>query len=451
MTRTSSGQLPVPTHNRRVLGFGVCVLGVVVVAGACGKKGNPIPPPLRIPAPVETISAQRLGNEVYVTLTVPATNIDMSIPVDIGRIEVYGYTGRVAPPRLRWAELGTRLATIDIPPVPLDYRAPAPEGAATLAPSAMPGTRITIRDTLTPDEFEPGPVYVDPRQKDLPASLPVVALPNVMRRFYLAIPFSRRGRAGPPGAQAEMVLTSLPDPPTDLRASYVGATLSLAWQPSGGLFGFLLDRGLSPEPAPFVPTPQPAAPGAAAVVPDTAVPPGPTTYNVYRQTAPDPFELPPGTKMPAGTTLVPLPLNTAPLSGTSATDQLLFDREHCYVVRAQRGTVLSDASPPVCVTPVDVEPPAAPAGLAAVPSEGGISLIWEPNGELDLGGYLVLRREPGDATLRQLTDTPIAEARYRDADVRPGVRYIYSVVAVDSRLPLPNVSAESTPVEETAR
>jgi len=98
-----------------------------------------------------------------------------------------------------------------------------------------------------------------------------------------------------------------------------------------------------------------------------------------------------------------------------------------------------------------VFPPAPPAGVAAVPSEGGISLIWEPNSELDLGGYLVLRGEPGDATLGQLTAAPIAEARFRDTTVQPGTRYIYAVVAVDTRLPLPNVSAASVPVEETAR
>jgi hypothetical protein len=418
---------------------------------ACGKKGMPIPPPLRIPAPVETITAVRLGNEVYVTVTVPAANIDASIPVDIGRIEIYGYTGRLPPPRARWAELGTRIATIAVPPVPLDYRAPAPQAAAALPPSAMPGTPVTVRDTLTPDEFEQGPVYVDPRRPDPAVPLPVVALPTVLRRFYLAIPLSRRGRPGPPGAQTEMVLTSLPDPPTDVRASYAGAMLSLAWQPSGGLFGFLLDRGVAPEPPPFVPTPLPAAVGAPVAIPDSAVPPGPTTYNVYREMAPDPLELPPRTKAPEGTARLPQPLNTAPLAVTTVTDDVLFEREQCYVVRAQRGTVLSEPSPAVCVTAVDVVPPAAPAGLAAVPSEGGISLIWEPSSELDLGGYLVLRGEPGDATLRQLTPTPIPEARYRDGDVRPGTRYVYSVVAVDNRLPLPNVSAESAPVEETAR
>jgi hypothetical protein len=133
------------------------------------------------------------------------------------------------------------------------------------------------------------------------------------------------------------------------------------------------------------------------------------------------------------------------------TDTLEGGRARCYTVRAQRGTVMSDASLPLCVAPVDVFPPTAPSGLAAVPSAGAVSLIWEPNTEVDLGGYLVLRREAGDATLRQLTAAPIAEAHYRDTDVTSGTRYIYSIVAVDMRVPMPNVSLPSAPVEETAR
>ncbi|MBI3048903.1 MAG: hypothetical protein HYY76_11410 [Acidobacteria bacterium] len=442
---------PRPSWRRRAAAL---VLALGTATAACGKKGVPIPPPVRIPAPVETITAVRLGNEVYVTLTVPATNIDMSIPIDIGRIDIYGYTGRIPPTRLRWAELGTVVASIDIPPVPLDYKPPTPQAAASLPASAMPGTPVTVRDALTPDEFEQGPIYVDPRQRDFPVPLPAAAVPTVMRRFYLAIPFSRRGRPGPPGAQAELALTALPDPPTDLRAVYSPAAVALSWQPSGGLFGFLLDRSLPPEAIPFVPPPQPTGAAAPPALVDGSVPPGPTTYNVYREVAPDPFALPPNVKVktPPAVTALPLAINPSPLPGTSATDvQFVFERTHCYVVRAQRGNVLSEPSPPACFTPIDVFPPGAPSGLAAVPSEGGISLIWEPNSELDLVGYLVLRREPGDATLRQLTDTPIAEARFRDAPVEPGRRYIYSVVAVDTRLPLPNVSAESAPVEETAR
>jgi hypothetical protein len=86
-----------------------------------------------------------------------------------------------------------------------------------------------------------------------------------------------------------------------------------------------------------------------------------------------------------------------------------------------------------------------------VAAEGAINLIWEPNGEPDLGGYVVLRGDaPGD-TLQPLTTAPITEASYRDAAVIPGQRYVYAVVAMDNRFPVPNLSVESERVEETAR
>ena len=80
-----------------------------------------------------------------------------------------------------------------------------------------------------------------------------------------------------------------------------------------------------------------------------------------------------------------------------------------------------------------------------------ISLLWEPNGEADLGGYLVLRGRAGDATLQVLTQAPVMGERYEDRDVMPGVRYVYAVQAVDTHQPNPNVSDPSNRVEETAR
>jgi hypothetical protein len=272
-----------------------------------------------------------------------------------------------------------------------------------------------------------------------------------LKRFYVAIPIDGRGRPGPPGTIAELVLTALPDPPEGLQVAYTDSGVPLTWEPSGGLFGFLLDRTLVSEPTPFE-----AAAFSIAVAPpppvaDAAVPPGPTTYNVYRELAPGPLE-PPAVAPPAGWIVpVPVPINAGPLAGLSMIDTVEFDRPRCYSVRAIRGSVMSEPSPRACFAPVDVFAPAPPTGLAAVPTEGGISLIWEPNLELDLGGYLVLRREGSDATLRQLTGTPISDARFRDTDVKPGVRYAYSVVAVDAQLPLPNMSGESEPAEETAR
>jgi hypothetical protein len=132
-----------------------------------------------------------------------------------------------------------------------------------------------------------------------------------------------------------------------------------------------------------------------------------------------------------------------------------FGIERCFVVRAARGagaTMLESApSPEICVTPRDVFAPAPPAGLAAVPAAGSISLIWSPNTEADLAGYLVLRGEAGAATLAPVTAVPVREARFLDDNVASGVRYQYAVVAVDGRVPVPNRSTPSARVEATAR
>ena len=436
------------------------VLAVSVYAAACGKKGPPLAPFVLIPAPVNTIAASRIGDDVFVTLTVPSANIDASLPVDIATIEVFGYTGRVAPTPARWTELGEIVATIPIATPPVDDDGMPIVPVSVTPGGARPGAAVTILDALTPDELVQGPVApVDPQFAPLPLPPPVPGatlpsmppLPTVLQRFYIAIPFSQSGRPGPPGMQAGLVLTRLPDRPSEIRASYTQDGVSLNWEPSGGLLGFLLDSPLAPEPLPFDAVAAPALGPPQPV--DASVPPGPTTYSVYRMMAPDPLALaPPGVpEGPPAQVTPPMPLNPVPLTTVSMTDEPAFGRPRCYTVRARRGAVMSESSPPACLTPIDVFPPMAPVGLAAVPSEGGISLIWEPNADLDLAGYLVLRLEAGDATLRQLTDVPIGETRYRDTSVQPGTRYTYSVVAIDTQLPLPNVSAQSAAVEETSR
>ncbi len=447
-------------HSPRAAAAAV-LLCVAVAATACGKRGSPLAPFVRIPAPVTAITAVRLGSEVYVTLTVPGSNIDKSFPAAVSRVDVYAYTGYVVPPILRFADVATRVASLPVapPPMPeLPAPVPAPPFGFIDPAGAWQGTMATVRDTLTDDELVHGrELPVDPRQRARTGltALPVLPPTGALKRFYVAIPIDLRGRPGPPGTPAELVLTMLPDPPAAVRAAYTEAAVSIAWEPSGGLVGFLLDRPLAAEPLPFE-APQFAAVGVAAPPPpaDAAVPPGPTTYNVFREVGPDPLSLPSGS-MPAWVIPSPVPLAPGAIAALSASDEIEFGRPRCYTVRAMRGAapavVMSESSAPVCVTPIDIFPPAAPTGVAAVPSAGGISLIWEPNLELDLGGYLVLRREGSDATLRQLTDSPIVDARFRDTDVTPGTRYTYSVVAVDAQLPLPNMSAESERVEEVAR
>lgn len=436
---------------------------VCVAAAACGKKGPPLAPLVRIPAAVDAIEATRVGSDVYVTLTIPSRNLDDFMPADVSRVEVYGYTGRNAPPRSRWVELGTLVAVVPVAPPPSpDAETDANPSPEARADAPLQGASVTVRDTLTADELMQGKLPdlaptlrdVEPRTANPARATENGASENgasgtatTLRRYYTAFPFSPRGRPAPPGEVAELPLLPIPEAPPAVYTSYTEKHIEVTWEPSGGLLGFLLERALPDEPPP-------------ADLEDDVEPvierpaEGPLSYNVYRELTPD-LLAPPDSDEPAWRASPPLPVNMRPLAAFRFEDTTEFGRERCYTVRAVRGAGpdarVGDSSPPACLTPIDVFPPGAPQSLAAVASEGAISLVWEPNTELDLGGYVVLRGEsPGD-TLQPLTPAPLLVARYRDEDVTPGTEYVYAVVAVDNRFPIPNASPESNRVQETAR
>jgi hypothetical protein len=85
----------------------------------------------------------------------------------------------------------------------------------------------------------------------------------------------------------------------------------------------------------------------------------------------------------------------------------------------------------------DVFPPAAPSGLQAVFSGPGqkpfIDLVWTPNTEPDLAGYNVYRREEGGGEAVKLNSDLIKSPAFRDNEVLPGHKYVYSISAVDVR------------------
>jgi hypothetical protein len=137
-----------------------------------------------------------------------------------------------------------------------------------------------------------------------------------------------------------------------------------------------------------------------------------------------------------------------------------FEWEHEYDYRLNTVTVLSAAGNPnfevlgndsrlVYVVTHDIFPPAVPTGLQAVFSSVGqqpfIDLIWAPDSESDLAGYLVYRRAAG-AEFVPVTAEPIRAPAWRDHDVQPGVTYYYAVSALDVRH---NQSDRSATAEET--
>jgi hypothetical protein len=151
----------------------------------------------------------------------------------------------------------------------------------------------------------------------------------------------------------------------------------------------------------------------------------------------------------------PASINLQPVTETSYVDiGITFGAERCYTIRTLEVVdsleVRGPASPPTCVTPVDIFAPRPPSGVVAVASRDAISLVWDPSPEPDVEGYLVLRGTVLGAPLLSLTAEPIVETTYRDVEVEPDRRYVYAVQAVDGVVP-PNVSSPSVEVIEQAR
>jgi hypothetical protein len=415
----------------------------------CGKKGPPLAPYVLLPEAPTRVAAQRTGDDVYVTLTLPVQNVDKSKPADVRRVEVYAFTATTPPARARQLELATVVATVPV-------TAAAPEGALLgqrprtpeTKNAAQPGATITVKETLTADAFVPRSLPAAP----VPASSAAVpvpqAPPGVLRRFYVTVAYSDRGRPGMQSVPVEVPLSAVPDAPAGLQLEYTADATVLSWQPAGGIVGFLLENAMPLETLREEDTPPAADP--------LALPPGPTRYHVYRTQSPDPLVLPPlAAGPPAGTVTVPRPITAAPVDELTFMDSVEFDRQRCYEVRSVRGTgpgaIESAPSVRQCLMAVDVFSPAPPTNVATVVREGAIDLVWESSPDADVWGYVILRATAGDATLQPLNVAPVIETQFTDGTVTPGTRYVYAVMAVDSRLPVPNISVESERVEETAR
>jgi hypothetical protein len=424
---------------------------------ACGKKGPPLAPLRVAPARIEDLAVAKTGDEVRAQFTIPSANADQSKPADVATVELYAISGKPLDPAgnplsgPEFLRLGELVGRIQVAPPETPGETPDPTtgsvaeraraAAEIAARKALPGqgSKGQIVEQLTKADLTPF-VHPDKRTVPTPPVKPVLVRPlgpapveEPFSRTYVAVGVSRHGTHAQLSNRVALPLTDVPAPPSAIKVEHAETNATITWTEPPGAW-----RRVQ----------RPAETGeieARSLAPNVV----PTTYNVYRVTR---------TSGPAGAAAA-TPVNPAPIEGTSYTQgPITLGEEGCYQVRAVRvygGARLESApSETACTTFVDTFPPPAPTNLAAVGSEGGVSLIWDPSPGSDVAGYLVLRGEIGaagpPATLTQLTAQPIRETTYRDDTPRRGARYVYAVVAIDNATP-PNRSAESNRVEEGAR
>ena len=113
--------------------------------------------------------------------------------------------------------------------------------------------------------------------------------------------------------------------------------------------------------------------------------------------------------------------------------QFEFGHVYFYQVRAVFGMpghlAMSDASPAIKKTPVDIFPPAPPVDLSGTYSAGAVELVWTANTEADLAGYNVYRLD--NQTAQRVNTKLLPSPVFRDTSAAPGKTLIYYVTAVD--------------------
>lgn len=425
--------------NARVCHVRWLAVALLVVAG-CGKKGPPLAPLQRIPAAPTAFSAVRIGDDVFVQLTVPVSNVDGVRPADVARVDVYAITAEREPLGVDIDDL-TRVATLlerePVPPV-LPPPPPLAEGEPRPPLPVLPGTEqgaaVVIREALTAEArravaLPDDDVRAQPPEE--PTVVPRALMPPLEllgpKRYYFAAAISPRGRVGPPTPFAAVPLGAPSGAPREPVIDVQESSFTLRWTPAPDARGFT-----EPTPPELLPS--------RSLLPSLPA----TTYDVYEvsRTPPADGEV----QLPVALTATPVTLAEFSQSG------ITLGTERCFIVRpvdvVEGIHVRGPASPMVCAPFADTFPPSAPANLVAVATPGLISLIWESAPSADVAGYLVLRAEAGGATLTPLMEQPITGTTYRDDAVTPGVRYVYAVVAIDRA---GNRSAESNRQEETAR
>ncbi len=392
---------------------------VVVLAPACGHKGPPMAPLRRTPPMLVDFRLAQRGDALEVSCTAPRASVD-GLAFDSVDIDIFWGEGQID-----LEKEGHRRSV----------RAMPGERVVEVLPLPAPGTLVRA------------------------ASRAEVGSDQGQRTLILAL-------------EAQAPLT----PPLELAAQLLGDGVSLSWQgplpepvesldlgPAGGApvpFSDFFSRerptsetappGESSEGEPEPETSggrEPEAPGEspeeesepeASGGPEPKAPerPGEASGALDEDEAPEELLRSHGfliyRRKPSGTFGVPL--DREPQEAREFVDRYApVGARACYVVRATGSVdplIESAPSNEVCLAVRDITPPSPPTGLAVVPRDGGLEVVWSPSPAPDLGGYRIYRAT-GEGDAEVVAEVEATETAWHDPSVEGGVLYRYEIAALD--------------------
>ncbi len=383
------------------------LVAALVLAAACGKRGDPLPPLARTPQPVRDFTVGQRGQELTIRYVAPVSTT--------GGVRLATHEVEVLTATAEGDFLKTALAEA--------HRATAGEVVVLSRPLPAPGTKLRVAARA-----EAGG-----HRSALTSVATFIAQPPP------PAPFALTARLTPEGVTLgwQGTIPTPPPPPPPSPSPSPSASPSPSGTPP------------SPSPSPSAPAspPTPASPAAPGASP--AAPAAPPKLPAVPAAAPPPPPPTPGFRVyrrdPAGS--YDAAMNAAPITVHAFEDRTVgAGPRFCYVVRlAVSTTPLVESAPSneVCVDVKDVAPPAPPLGVATLVTADAVEVSWSPSGEPDLAGYRVYRAAAGGAPGR-VVDLPASRTTWRDSAPGRGGPHFYTVTAIDQA---GNESAPSQPAE----
>lgn len=374
------------------LSLPLILLGALFVAG-CAAPGQPVTRRPAAPAAITDLSAQQFGNRVELTFTLPKQTVQGRPLAQPPQLEIYR-----------------------------EY-VPASVASGTNSQLSPPQRLMLTVPSQMVDHYRQGDLI---RFSDHLAATDISAHAGDQAVYMVRTRISKRD-----SADSNLVVLRIfpaPQPISELQAQVTKSAIEISWT-------------------------VPEMPEVGALRPISI------RYRIYR--ASNVVTAPVGA-LPAGAANgVVGSLTFAKIAETSSPSysdtDFKFGESYAYMVSSvaqyNSGSVESEYSNILDVTPRDTFPPAAPTGLVAATAPASASapmhvdLSWAISPETGVAGYNVYRSvvETGPANRwdrlnRSLLLTPV----FRDIPVVSGQRYFYRVTAIDR---FGNESAPSSPVD----
>ncbi len=380
--------------NKKSILLAACA-AVLGLATGCAAPAAPQPPSLRLPQPVNNLSAVRKGNRVVLTWSPPTVTTDRQ--------------------PIHWPTTSRLCRVVNQFPINQCGEAVAQIASSDLASSSPSGRRPVV----SYEDLLPAALIASPDATSLHQATYAIEVVN------------QRGRSAGLSNQVLIPLVPTAAPPTAFRATLDAQGPLLHWDnassfaPASNLSCVLRIYRRGGQ--------APALPSLGSHPASGSRPPAPPEFALIGEQPCQP--------------------------GPGEARDTSFEWEQEYDYKAAAVTVLAqpghpavevggDDSSQVHLLTHDIFPPAVPGGLQAVFSSVGqkpfIDLTWAPDTESDLAGYIVYRRTAASAFT--VVSDVLKSPAWRDTDVHPGQKYFYTVTAVDVR---GNQSAQSAPAAET--